>query len=95
MDEVLSRALDAVDSEISALRRHFLNVRTAQDYRNVGLDWVAVTEALSRLVGITPARSGCTIAGTVRGHTNRSCANVAGRWRTSETRSSKPSAGRC
>jgi hypothetical protein len=39
-----------VDTEISELRRHFLNARTAQDYRNVGLDCVAVTEALSRQV---------------------------------------------
>ncbi len=37
----------AIDTEISELRRHFLNARTAQDYRNVGLDCVAVTEALS------------------------------------------------
>jgi hypothetical protein len=40
----------AVDTEISELRRHFLSARTAQDYRNVGLDCVAVTEALSRQV---------------------------------------------
>jgi hypothetical protein len=39
-----------VDTEISELRRHFLNARTAQDYRNVGLDCVSVTEALSRHV---------------------------------------------
>jgi hypothetical protein len=38
----------AVDTEISELRRHFLNARTPQDYRNVGLDCVAVTEALRR-----------------------------------------------
>jgi hypothetical protein len=37
-----------VDTEISELRRHFANARTPQDYRNVGLDCVAVTEALSR-----------------------------------------------
>jgi hypothetical protein len=40
----------AVDTEISELRRHFLSARTAQDYRNVGLDCVSVTEALSRQV---------------------------------------------
>ncbi len=44
-----------VDTEISELRRHFLNARTAQDYRNVGLDCVSVTEALSRQV-YHPAR---------------------------------------
>ncbi len=40
----------AVDTEISELRRHFRNARTPQDYRAVGLDCVAVTEALSRQV---------------------------------------------
>jgi hypothetical protein len=40
----------AVDTEISELRRHFLGARTPQDYRNVGQDCVAVTEALSRQV---------------------------------------------
>jgi len=40
----------SVDTEIGELRRHFLNARTAQDYRGVGLDCVAVTEALSRQV---------------------------------------------
>lgn len=40
----------AVDIEISELRRHFLGARTAQDYRNVGHDCVAVTEALSHTV---------------------------------------------
>lgn len=44
-----------VDTEIRELRRHFLNARTAQDYRNVGLDCVSVTEALSRRV-YDPAR---------------------------------------
>lgn len=39
-----------VDEEIAELRRHFLNARTPQDYRGVGLDCVAVTEALSRQV---------------------------------------------
>ena len=37
----------AIDTEISELRRHFQNARTAQDYRSVGLDCVAVLEALS------------------------------------------------
>jgi hypothetical protein len=36
-----------VDTEISELRRHFQGARTGQDYRNVGLDCVAVTESLS------------------------------------------------
>jgi hypothetical protein len=40
----------AVDAEISELRRHFLNARSAQDYRAVGLDCVSVTESLSRQV---------------------------------------------
>lgn len=40
----------AVDSEISELRRHFNSARTPQDYRAIGLDCVAVTEALSRTV---------------------------------------------
>ena len=40
----------AVDTEISELRRHFRMARTAQDYRSVGNDCVAVTEALSRQV---------------------------------------------
>ena len=39
-----------VDAEISELRRHFLNAKTPQDYRNIGLDCVAITEALSRQV---------------------------------------------
>ena len=37
----------AIDTEISEMRRHFQNARTAQDYRSVGLDCVAVLEALS------------------------------------------------
>jgi hypothetical protein len=37
----------AVDTEISEMRRHFQAARTAQDYRNVGLDCVSVTETLS------------------------------------------------
>ena len=45
----------AVDTEISELRRHFLSAHTPQDYRNVGLDCVSVTEALSRQV-YDPAR---------------------------------------
>ncbi len=45
----------AVDAEISELRRHFLRAATPQDYRNVGQDCVAVTEALSRTV-YDPAR---------------------------------------
>lgn len=40
----------AVDTEISELRRHFNSARTPQDYRNVGNDCVAVTEALSAQV---------------------------------------------
>jgi len=40
----------AVDTEISEIRRHFLNAQTTQDYRNIGLDCVSVTEALSRQV---------------------------------------------
>jgi hypothetical protein len=40
----------AVDTEIGELRRHFQSARTDQDYRNVGNDCVAVTEALSRQV---------------------------------------------
>jgi len=40
----------AVDMEIGELRRHFQGARTPQDYRAVGLDCVAVTEALSRCV---------------------------------------------
>lgn len=40
----------AVDIEISELRRHFRSARTPQDYRAVGNDCVAVTEALSRQV---------------------------------------------
>lgn len=39
-----------VDTEISELRRHFLAAQTPQDYRAVGLDCVAVTEALSGTV---------------------------------------------
>ena len=39
-----------VDTEISELRRHFLSARTSQDYRNIGLDCVSVTEAVSRQV---------------------------------------------
>jgi hypothetical protein len=45
----------SVDAEIGELRRHFRSAHTAQDYRNVGLDCVAVTEALSRQV-YDPAR---------------------------------------
>jgi hypothetical protein len=40
----------SVDTEISELRRHFQNARSSQDYRNIGLDCVSVTEALSRQV---------------------------------------------
>ncbi len=40
----------AVDAEISELRRHFGRAATPQDYRNVGQDCVAVSEALSRHV---------------------------------------------
>ncbi len=40
----------AVDTEISELRRHFRSARTPQDYRAVGNDCVAVTEALGRQV---------------------------------------------
>ena len=40
----------SIDTEINELRRHFQNARTAQDYRAVGLDCVAVTEALSAQV---------------------------------------------
>lgn len=40
----------AVDTEISELRRHFFAAQTPQDYRAVGLDCVAVTEALSGTV---------------------------------------------
>lgn len=39
-----------LDEEIAELRRHFQTARTQQDYRNVGNDCVAVTEALSRQV---------------------------------------------
>jgi hypothetical protein len=39
-----------VDTELGELRRHFATARTPQDYRNVGHDCVAVTEALSRHV---------------------------------------------
>jgi hypothetical protein len=39
-----------VDTEISELRRHFASAHTPQDYRAVGLDCVAVTEALSETV---------------------------------------------
>jgi hypothetical protein len=39
-----------VDAEVTELRRHFMSAHTSQDYRNVGLDCVAVTEALSREV---------------------------------------------
>jgi hypothetical protein len=39
-----------VDTEISELRRHFQNARTAQDYRGVGNDCVHVMEALSAIV---------------------------------------------
>lgn len=39
-----------VDKEISELRRHFQGARTAQDYRSVGLDCVAVTESLGAQV---------------------------------------------
>ena len=37
----------AVDLEIAELRRHFHNARTAQDFRNIGNDVVAVLEAIS------------------------------------------------
>jgi hypothetical protein len=40
----------AIDTEISELRRHFQNARTAQDYRSIGLDCVAVLAALSAQV---------------------------------------------
>lgn len=39
-----------VDEEINELRRHFAAARSAQDYRNVGNDCVAVTEKLSEVV---------------------------------------------
>ena len=39
-----------VDAEITELRRHFRSATTEQDYRSVGNDCVAVTEALSRQV---------------------------------------------
>lgn len=39
-----------VDSELSELRRHFLNARTPQDYRGLGNDCVHVLEALSATV---------------------------------------------
>lgn len=45
----------AVDTEISELRRHFLSATTPQDYRGIGLDCVAVLEALSAQV-YDPAR---------------------------------------
>ena len=35
-----------MSTEISELRRHFQTARTAQDYRNVGLDCVSITESL-------------------------------------------------
>lgn len=44
-----------VDTEISELRRHFQNARSTQDYRNIGLDCVAVTESLSAQI-YDPAR---------------------------------------
>jgi hypothetical protein len=39
-----------VDTEVNELRRHFQAARTAQDYRNVGNDCVAVLERLSEQV---------------------------------------------
>jgi hypothetical protein len=45
----------AVDLEIAELRRHFHNAQTAQDYRNIGTDVVAVLEAISE-VAYEPAR---------------------------------------
>ncbi len=39
-----------VDTEINELRRHFHAARSAQDYRNVGNDCVAVLERLSEIV---------------------------------------------
>jgi hypothetical protein len=45
----------AVDLEIAELRRHFHSARTAQDYRNIGNDVVAVLEALSA-AGYDPSR---------------------------------------
>ncbi|WP_428117868.1 hypothetical protein [Candidatus Poriferisodalis sp.] len=39
-----------VDTEINELRRHFHAARSAQDYRNVGNDCVAVLERLSEVV---------------------------------------------
>ena len=39
-----------VDTEVNELRRHFQAARTAQDYRNVGNDCVAVIERLSEQV---------------------------------------------
>jgi len=41
---------NAVDTEIGEMRRHFQSARTPQDYRGVGLDAVAVLEALSAQV---------------------------------------------
>jgi hypothetical protein len=40
----------AVDIEVQELRRHFHGARTAQDYRNIGNDCIAVLEALSSTV---------------------------------------------
>ena len=45
-----------VDTEISELRRHFQTARTAQDYRNVGLDCVSITESLRR-AGLRPGEA--------------------------------------
>ena len=39
-----------VDTEINEMRRHFGSARSAQDYRNVGNDCVAVLERLSEVV---------------------------------------------
>lgn len=41
---------DRVDKEINELRRHFQAARSAQDYRNVGNDCVAVLERLGEVV---------------------------------------------
>ena len=38
-----------VDTEINEMRRHFGSARSAQDYRNVGNDCVAVLERLSKV----------------------------------------------
>lgn len=58
-----------VDEEIAELRRHFHAARTAQDYRNVGNDAIAVLEALSAAaydpaVHLRPGESEPAVAST-------------------------------